>query len=446
MDTQNKANLLICSAGMYGQVMPMLAIARAMIEHGYKVTFLTASSRREAIEEIGASFIPLSGYANFTEANFQERWPIRGTLATGHERLAWDLENIFAKSVPSQFEGIQRALEFMTSEHPAKPIIGITAGWFYGPLAVMLKAPGLRPVAWISIGLSVVALSGDDVAPFGLGLLPDRSQEGRRKNMLITKEHQAKFTQPQTIFQEALESIGAYKLDKFFIDAMYTETDRFIQMCIPSVEYPRDNGSKIRFSGGLPKGHREPMTEIPGWWDGIVANSEKRHIVAVSQGSIAVNLRDLIIPTMDALRDREDIKLVVALGKRGATLPADTSIPRNTHVVDFIPFDDLLPHCDVFITNGGYGAFQHGISNGVPLIVGGSTEDKPEVAARVEWAGFGINLRTGTPTAEEIRRAVDEILSNPKYKKRAAELEAEMNTFDVMKVVVDNIEELVAER
>ena len=52
------------------------------------------------------------------------------------------------------------------------------------------------------------------------------------------------------------------------------------------------------------------------------------------------------------------------------------------------------------VTNGGYGAVQRALTTGVPLVVAGDTEDKPEVAARVEWFGAGVNLRTGAPTAE----------------------------------------------
>ena len=47
------------------------------------------------------------------------------------------------------------------------------------------------------------------------------------------------------------------------------------------------------------------------------------------------------------------------------------------------------------VTNGGYGAVQRALIAGVPLVVAGNTEDKPEVAARVECFGAGVNLRTG---------------------------------------------------
>ena len=56
------------------------------------------------------------------------------------------------------------------------------------------------------------------------------------------------------------------------------------------------------------------------------------------------------------------------------------------------------------------------------MIIGGATEDKPEVAARAEWAGIGVNLRTGSPSPEQVRAAAEEIFANSRYKARCREL------------------------
>ena len=78
------------------------------------------------------------------------------------------------------------------------------------------------------------------------------------------------------------------------------------------------------------------------------------------------------------------------------------------------------------VTNGGYGGVQYALAHGVPLVVAGVSEDKPEVAARVHWSGTGINLRTGRPTQPAIRAAVRSVLQDPSYRQRAAELSADM--------------------
>ena len=82
------------------------------------------------------------------------------------------------------------------------------------------------------------------------------------------------------------------------------------------------------------------------------------------------------------------------------------ALPANARIAPFIPFGALLPHVDVTITNGGFGGVQFALAHGVPLVVAGATEEKPEIAARVAWSGAGINLRTKTPSPEQIRAAV----------------------------------------
>ena len=83
-------------------------------------------------------------------------------------------------------------------------------------------------------------------------------------------------------------------------------------------------------------------------------------------------------------------------------------IPRGTFsdiVTSFLPFAALLPHVAVYVSNGGYGGVQQALAHGVPVAVAGTTEDKAEVAGRVEYAGVGLNLRSHSPTPERLRRA-----------------------------------------
>ncbi|WNY34233.1 hypothetical protein Q9Q99_01540 [Curtobacterium flaccumfaciens] len=101
-----------------------------------------------------------------------------------------------------------------------------------------------------------------------------------------------------------------------------------------------------------------------------------------------------------------------------------TALPANARVATFLPYDQLLPRCSVVVTNGGFGGVQRALAHGVPLVVAGSTEDKPEVAARVAWAGCGRNLRSGTPRPRAIRRAVLEVLSTSTHRARSRQVAA----------------------
>jgi UDP:flavonoid glycosyltransferase YjiC (YdhE family) len=440
-----KPLILMSSTPIYGHFMPMRAIAKALLARGYEITFVCASKYQKDMEKSGFEYFALEGSADFTEDELETRFKERNNIPPGPLQMAWDIENCFIEPIPDQYATIQRALRSIEQKYPNRPVIHITEGVFQGALPAARGARGIKPAGLIGIGIIPMCLGSVDCAPFGPGILPDSSPEGRIRNIAMTREiNQTMFAKGQKDWDTIFESLGAIEAKGTpWMDALYLFPDRFLQMCIPSVEYQRsDAPSNIRFTGGLPKGSRDPMTDAPSWWGEVIENKDKKDIIFVCQGTVALDYHDLTIPTLEALKDRDNTLVVVALGKKGFTLPEGTHIPANARVADFIPFDEVLPHTSVFVTNGGYGGFQHGILNGTPLVIAGAGEDKPEVAARGEWAGVAINLRTGSPTKEQIRVAVDEIITNPKYKVRAQELEAEMAEFDPVGVIIQNIEEL----
>jgi UDP:flavonoid glycosyltransferase YjiC (YdhE family) len=82
------------------------------------------------------------------------------------------------------------------------------------------------------------------------------------------------------------------------------------------------------------------------------------------------------------------------------------------------------------------------LAHGVPLVVAGQTEEKPEVAARVEWAQVGINLRTGTPTPAQIQRAVKTLLMDSSYRARIKQFQTQMQQYDAPTIAATLLEQL----
>lgn len=91
------------------------------------------------------------------------------------------------------------------------------------------------------------------------------------------------------------------------------------------------------------------------------------------------------------------------------------------------------------LTNGGYGGVQMALAQGVPVIVAGTTEDKPEVAARVAWSGAGIDLKSATPSPASVRAAVRRVLGDPSFRNRARELAEEHARYDAVPMAVSLI-------
>ena len=75
-------------------------------------------------------------------------------------------------------------------------------------------------------------------------------------------------------------------------------------------------------------------------------------------------------------------------------------------------------------------------------MVAGDNEDKPEVPARVQWSGAGVNLHTGRPSAAIVARAVRRVLDRRSYRRRARALRAEIAATDPLGTISGVLAEL----
>ncbi len=246
--------------------------------------------------------------------------------------------------------------------------------------------------------------------------------------------------QSQNAANYLLDRLNSRPLPMFILDSGLL-ADRYISPTVPEFDYPRsDLPANVRYVGAV---HQAPSEgfRLPPWWSELDGD---RPVVHVTQGTIDnADLGRLLEPTIDALGG-EDVIVVATTGGRDAST-LKTPMPLNTYVADYIPHDLLLPKVDVMVTNGGYGAVQRALSMGVPLVVAGNTEDKPEVAARVAWTGAGINLRTGAPTAGAVRAAVREVLGDGRYLAAARRLETAFARRDGVAEIAALVDEVIGE-
>jgi len=84
-----------------------------------------------------------------------------------------------------------------------------------------------------------------------------------------------------------------------------------------------------------------------------------------------------------------------------------------------------------------------GIENNLPLVVAGVHEGKNEICARVGYFKLGINLKTEQPIPQQIRQAVDEVISNPVYKQQVHRLSAEFEQYEPAELFAGHIAQLL---
>jgi UDP:flavonoid glycosyltransferase YjiC (YdhE family) len=78
------------------------------------------------------------------------------------------------------------------------------------------------------------------------------------------------------------------------------------------------------------------------------------------------------------------------------------------------------------VTNGGFGGIHFALAHGVPLVIAGDSEDQSETAARVEWAGAGINLHIRRPISDQIRDALHIVLGPSQHRAGAKTIGADI--------------------
>ena len=428
------AEILIASMQPVGHVGPLLNVAEGLVDRGDRVTVLTAAHHAERIRAVGAQPAALPAAAEFDEANLDTEFPGRSETS-GIKRVNFDITHLFLAPMPHQTAALAELMQ-----HTKYDAIIADAG-FFGIMPLLLGDPASRPPV-LSYSTTPLMLSSRDHAPAGLGMLPSATALGRLRNRALNLlSHKVLLRQSHRTANEVLHRLNCPELPVFVLDSGVL-ADRYIAPTVPVFDYPRsDLPDNVRYVGAV---HPRPSLGYrpPAWWSELDGDNP---VVHVTQGTIDnADLGRLLEPTIEALGG-EDVIVVATTGGR----PVDQikmPLPANTYVAEYIPHDQLLSKVDVMVTNGGYGAAQRALSAGVPLVVAGDTEDKPEVAARVEWSGAGVNLRTGTPSVAQVRHAVRDILTHDHYRLRARALETAYARRDGVAEIAALVDEVISRR
>jgi UDP:flavonoid glycosyltransferase YjiC (YdhE family) len=103
------SSYLLCSTPVHGHVSPMLALGAALVQRGHDVTVLTGSRFDERVRQVGASFVPLRGSADFDDRDVDSYLPDRARYR-GLAQAQYDIQTIFVRPIGQQFQAIESLL------------------------------------------------------------------------------------------------------------------------------------------------------------------------------------------------------------------------------------------------------------------------------------------------------------------------------------------------
>ncbi|HEY6079174.1 MAG TPA: nucleotide disphospho-sugar-binding domain-containing protein [Polyangiaceae bacterium] len=198
------------------------------------------------------------------------------------------------------------------------------------------------------------------------------------------------------------------------------------QLCFgDSVLYPdipelcplREAPSSHHFLGAVPWSPDLPLAPE------LLAGDSSQPLVYVTLGSSGDHgVLAAVLAGLEGL----PIRGVLALAGK----PAPARMPANFRVADYVPGDLLAQRARFVINNGGSGSAYQALAAGVPVLGIPSNLDQYLTMQVITRAGAGVMLRSGTLTAEQVRRSASQLCDDDATQQRARELAARFRAYD----------------
>jgi MGT family glycosyltransferase len=406
------ARILLASTPVPGHVTPISVLARRLVERGNDVVWYTGAGFADQVTATGARHEPIRHAHDWSLINPHDQVPeLRGQTGINQVRTAF--RKLFIDAAPAALADLQA----ITADFDAEVVVANGLVFADRWLHELGGPPN------VNIGTTMYGLYSRDTAPFGPALMPNATPIGRVRNRAMNLVHRRLIFGPvNRHLDDTRELVGLPRrhqpvLESFLSDYLY------LQDCAESFEYPRsDLPPQVHYIGPLIPDAPARFSP-PAWWPEVESG---RPVVLVTQGTVR-NEDDLLFgPTIEALAHDDVLVIATTAGGPSFTGP----VPANVRVEKFVPYAALMPHVSAYVTNGGYGGVQMALSHGVPIVVCGATEDKPEVGARVAWSGAGVRVKPVRPTAAEIRSAVHQVLWNDSYRAQARRIARDISHYD----------------
>lgn len=416
--------ILFATMPFDGHFNPLTGIAVHLKEAGHDVRWYVGPSYAPKLAKLGIPHFAYQRAREINGDNIAAFFPERDKLS-GMALIRFEGRHLFVGNVAGHFDDIRE----INTTFPFDVLICDIA--FFAMKLVKEKL-GKRVYA---VDVATSNESDDHVPPNFVGMKPARTALGRRVHRIMrTLMDKMSMGDATADFNAVLSAQGLPPIEGPLLDVPYRSPDLVFASSVPGFTYPRRRPNpKVKFVGALlpcktaiaqPFAHADKLSKF-------------KRVILISQGTVDnKDPNKLILPALEALKDSGAL-LVVATGYNNTDELRKAYLQDNILIEDFVDYDFILDHTDVFVTNGGYGSTLLSLSHGVPIVAAGVREGKNDVNAHVDHFKAGIDLRTETPRPADIRRAVERVLSEPQWKQNAARLRDEFSAYSPCELIED---------
>jgi MGT family glycosyltransferase len=420
--------ILFATMPFDGHFNPLTAIAVHLRERGHDVAWYTGPSYQPKVAALGIQGFLYQRSLEVTGENVAELFPERAGLR-GPKLISFEGDHIFSSPV----EGHYRDIIEIHEQFPFDALFCDVA--FFAAKLIGEKLP----VRVYTVGVGPMLANSRDVPPPFFGLKPATSIVGRLVHRGVRAMVHSGLKAGVVRYNQLLtaEGIEPVTVDQWF-DIPHECAHHCFQDGVPGLDYPRsDLPANISFVGPLIP-HRTSPQEPLAITERLARNPSK--VVVVSQGTVDNHdATKLIEPTLEALEDGP-YQIVVTTGGRNTRTLRARYTQDNVVIEDFIDFDALFQHADVFVSNGGYGSVQLALRHGVPIVGAGTREGKNDINARLDHLRLGVDLRTERPKPKQVADGVAAVLADPAIARNVVRIRDELASYHPLEIIDRQLE------
>ncbi len=419
------AKIVLATFGSLGDLHPMIALGLELQRRGHHIKFATMDFFREKIEMVGFEYVPMAPHL---DPNDIANAPELVDAHTGTERI---LREIVIANVPPMYDDLLAAVEGAD--------ILVSGEIIYAAKSVVEKT-GIK---WVTTTLAPISLISAHDPP----------------------------VPPMATWFENLRFLGAgfhgllYRVIRMSMHRWLDEYRKFrLSIGLDPDDDPifRDKFSKdlhlIMFSRAL-------GAPQPDWPKGAVQTGFCFYDGQADSGQMPDALTEFldageppIVFTLGSAavmdpRDffEESVKAAKILGRRAVILYGIFNKPPaglSDSIVgfDYAPYSEIFPRAACVVHQAGVGTTGQVLRAGVPHLIIPFAHDQPDNAARCRRSGVAEIIARDDYTAETAAKLLSRILSDDRYRKRAAEIAAIINSEGGTTAACDAIERILVHK
>jgi MGT family glycosyltransferase len=403
-----------------GNVPPILALARRLVERGHAVRVMSDPCNEAEVTAAGCTFVPYTlaphRHDKSRDSTIITDWEApnpTAAFALLQERLMFGPALAFAKDVLAELE------------RQSADLVAINDG-LYGGMIAAEKAGVPQVVLMPNCYLGPAR--GLQVA----GLRPMPGPIGRVRDAIVGNVFQRMVAKGLPALNAARTQIGLAPLSHPFDQLL--RADRVLVLTSPAFDFPAAwLPSNVRYVG--------PQLDDPAWvepWKSPWPSEHPQALVVVSLSTTFQNQVAVLQRIMDALAELPFRGLVTL----GPTLDAQHfHAPENVVIRASAPHAQVFPHAAAVVTHAGHGTVIRALAHGVPLVCIPMGRDQHDNAVRVEARGAGLRFsaKAQVPT---IRTAIRRVVEVPSFREHARQLARAITADARRSTAIEEVERL----